>query len=164
MNKEKKKELIVGFLRWCPLTLDFDSLDAHPDILAAVESYIDDLASKKDQDMVRYIEDGYPTEKALEKIRSWEMAEGKIPQRSFHGLMDFVQEIWHWGERQYSQHRIFDSLDREAIEYKFSTGGWSGNEDIVGALQDNQIFWMLCWYSSRVGGHYVFRVRNEEIT
>ena len=41
-----------------------------------------------------------------------------------------------------------------------STGGWSGHEDVISALRDNLMFWMLSWVSSTRGGHYVFETRE----
>ena len=37
------------------------------------------------------------------------------------------------------------------------TGGWSGNEDIIDKLSDT-LFWMICWESTRRGGHYYFEI------
>ena len=100
--------------------------------------------------------DGYPTEATLRKIREWEWKKG------WCNLMTFVQAIWHWGDNQYSTESIKDALDRDVIEYTFHTGGWSGNEWIIGALSENRFFWFMNWYSSKRGGHYKFRVRLDE--
>ena len=99
------------------------------------------------------IEHGYPTDDALELLRTWDWKKG------WTNLMSLVQSIWHWGDNQYSTRTLDDDLGRVEVEYTFHTGGWSGNEDIIDALQSNFMFWMMCWYQSRRGGHYKFRVR-----
>ncbi len=50
--------------------------------------------------------------------------------------------------------------DEDYIRIELSTGGWSGNEDIIGALASNVTFWLMHWYSSQRGGHYVFGQRK----
>lgn len=89
----------------------------------------------------------YPTEEELERIRTW--AAGEITE-----LMVFVGGLWYfkeWGWRQLGK------------IYWLSTGGWSGNEDLIGALQDNQMFWALYWQQSRRGGHYIFAPMTWEV-
>ena len=97
-------------------------------------------------------QDGYPHGTILDKIEAW-------PYTDPHGLMELVQALWHWGENQYEQHTEDDDLDRAQEVYTFHTGGWSGNEQIIQALSNNQMFWLMNWYSSRRGGHFVFKVR-----
>jgi hypothetical protein len=58
------------------------------------------------------------------------------------------QETFGWGQ--------------EGRTYHVSTGGWSGNEEILSAMQDNLIFWMVCWQEHKRGGHYVFELPNPE--
>ena len=84
----------------------------------------------------------YPTEDELQKIRDWPVGDNL-------GLLEFVRSIWwlpEWG---------WDSADGK---YNISTGGWSGNEEIIGAMQANYIFWGTCWRVSRAGGHFEFQV------
>lgn len=89
-------------------------------------------------------DDGYPSDEDLLKIEEW-------PYQDFPGLMKFVKSIWwhpDWG------------WTINGNKYNISTGGWSGNEDIIGALMRNKMFWLLCWVSSRRGGHFEFELRD----
>ena len=98
--------------------------------------------------------DGYPTEEMLEKIEKWDAGEG-----SYNDLMKFIKPHWkysfegYWSENEYED---------DGTEYSISTGGWSGNEDIIHALQSNWMFWSLYWMQSRRGGHYIFKVKDYE--
>ena len=98
--------------------------------------------------------DGYPEEHELKKIREWDY-------RDCSGLMEYVQSLWRWAERQISAVDTQDELSgKPVIRYSISTGGWSGNEDIIGAMFQNRMFWSLCWVQSRRGGHYIFEVKK----
>ena len=88
-------------------------------------------------------EDGYPTEEALEKIENWDC-------KDFDGLINFIKDIWWY---QYG-------WDDDSMIVKMSTGGWSGNEDIIRSMKNNIMWWSLYWFSSKRGGHYVFERRN----
>ena len=92
--------------------------------------------------------DGYPGRTELDRIRNW-------PDDDFAGLMAFAKSIWwmsDWG------------WDEESVEgrtaFNISTGGWSGNEEIIDAMMDNKMFWLFCWEQSRRGGHYIFKVKH----
>lgn len=80
----------------------------------------------------------YPEETELQKIREW-------PYQDFDGLMDYISKLWHWPEY----------IWKEGAEWHLSTGGWSGNEEILDAMIDNTVFWALYWQSTRRGGHVV---------
>ena len=82
----------------------------------------------------------YPSEDDIYKIIEW-------PDNDVMGLIGFIQSIWHWPD--------YAKLDGDKFE--LHTGGWSGNEDIVDALEQT-ILWGLCWESSRRGGHYYFEI------
>lgn len=90
--------------------------------------------------------DEYPTNTNLEYIRNYKF---KNPY-SFKPLINLIQELWHWSD--------FIKWDKYDVE--IHTGGWSGNEDIIEALQGTD-FWLLCWQESRRGGHYKFSLKKE---
>jgi len=89
----------------------------------------------------------YPTEEELEKIRQWDAVKDPM------GLINFIKGLWNYPE-------YFVVKGKRVITLKLSTGGWSGNEDIIEALRRNQMFFLLYWQSSVRGGHYYFRVEK----
>lgn len=90
--------------------------------------------------------DGYPDEAELARVRNWPLTENWRP------LIDFVRARW----------ALTDAPEPEVIDgatfYAFHTGGWSGNEDLIGALHSNPAFWLVCWERSHKGGKHVFRL------
>jgi len=94
-------------------------------------------------------EDGYPTEELLEYIKSYSYTDGWKP------LMDLVYAEWSY---DFPYRAI--TVEEDHFVYELSTGGWSGNESLVDALKENHMFWIINWYSSRRGGHYVFKIRK----
>lgn len=100
-------------------------------------------------------EDGYPTEEFLTSIEIWR-------DRPYTELLDWIKPNWRYSDFGYwTQQAEINQHGRSVTAYRLSTGGWSGNESIIRALQDNHIFWSLCWVSSHRGGHYVFEVRDK---
>jgi hypothetical protein len=91
-------------------------------------------------------EDGYPTDECLDKIKNWDI----IKDRNFLGMMEFIKSVWQYADWGWAE---------KGDKYFISTGGWSGNEDIIYAMKGNHIFWAIHWEQSRVGGHYIFRSR-----
>lgn len=97
--------------------------------------------------------DGYPTEETLHKIRT----NNATPSASPIELMQFVKENW-WAP-DFGWRESIDS-DGTSTSYSLSTGGWSGNEQLISALEQNYAFWYLYWQSSSRGGHFVFTIPN----
>lgn len=91
-------------------------------------------------------EDGYPHDLELKRIREWPWEDG------FRSLMEYVRRRWAYAEHGY--------WTQEGDRFSISTAGWSGNESLVGALEQNNMFQTLCAWSWRRGGHYVYDVRE----
>jgi hypothetical protein len=102
-------------------------------------------------------EDGYPSDAALEIVRIWPF-DGDIRE-----WFDFIKSsIWwasDWGWHQGEQPHDYDA-DKKVYRYSISTGGWSGNESIIRAMESNSMMWHLHWVQSRRGGHYIFELRD----
>ena len=92
--------------------------------------------------------DGYPSRGALTKIRNWKVRD----QASLEAFWAFVRRTWK--PPDYFQ-------EHEPGHWYLSTGGWSGNEDVIRALDRNYVFWSLCWQQSRRGGHYIFHIADR---
>lgn len=89
--------------------------------------------------------DGYPRVEVAEAIKNWEITKFE----DCITLLEYVGDVWKykdWG------------WERDGNEYHISTGGWSGNEELMAALEQNWMFWNMCWVQSRRGGHYIFEV------
>lgn len=87
------------------------------------------------------MEGNYPEEDELDKIKNW-------PYEDFKGLLDYCMSLWTYS----------DYATKRGSNYRFATGGWSGNESIIYALEENKIFWMSCWMLSARGGLYKFKI------
>lgn len=102
--------------------------------------------------------DGYPTEAALAKIREWKIASSQ----DLLALIRFIGELWYhrdgWSDDGVQSAHLFGSTEIRYHQFSVSTLGWSGNESLIEALEQNWIAWHLVWHSSRRGGHYVFQV------
>lgn len=93
---------------------------------------------------------GYPTEEALRAVEDWHHS------KSYSELLDLVAEAWSYPD--FVRRREYETC----IYWRFATGGWSGNESLIYALQKNTLFWLTCWQSSRRGGAHVFCVRRRK--
>jgi hypothetical protein len=94
--------------------------------------------------------DGYPEEHELKKIEQWDY-------HGFQELMEYIEDLWKYPHYWTQTKNSFGHN-----EYHISTGGWSGNEDIITALQGNLMFWAMCWMKSERGGHFVFEIRKNK--
>jgi len=111
---------------------------------------IDELLETKDM----LDEDGYPSDAALEIVRTWHWTDSK-------GWFDFIKTIWWSSDWGWKEGEAIDDVSGEkSYCYYISTGGWSGNESIIREMQKCPMGWHLNWLQSRRGGHYIFQLRE----
>ncbi len=91
--------------------------------------------------------DEYPTEKELQTIREWEC----LKYEDFVALAEYVVNLWHFDDWARLTGKKIKTL-------RLATGGWSGNEDIVAALDKNPMFSMVCWEMSKRGGLHIYKI------
>lgn len=99
-------------------------------------------------------DDGYPTDHALDIIERWHWSDSK-------GWFEFIKSIWwaaDWGWKECDA--IDDVSGKKSYCYYISTGGWSGNESIIRAMEKNWLLWNTQWVQSRRGGHYIFELKE----
>lgn len=94
--------------------------------------------------------EGYPEQKELQKIKDWDVYD-------FINLIDFVRDLWNYNKHikcyWHNKNKTGYTMRLELL-----TCGWSGNESIVDSLLENNVFKML-WYAEwHRGGKYVFEI------
>lgn len=82
--------------------------------------------------------DGYPTEETLLAIEQWN-------HRDPQGWFKFCKD---------SLHPVYSTFSLTPEGLEITTGGWSGNEDVIGAMQKN-ILWTVYWINSHRGGRFL---------
>ncbi|MFH1226799.1 MAG: hypothetical protein V1701_02710 [Planctomycetota bacterium] len=87
----------------------------------------------------------YPDSAELKRIQEWDAINDAL------GLLEFIKPLF----EEYGRIEITGKMVKRV---KMATGGWSGNEEIIGALRRNLMFWPLYWEKSQRGGAYWFRI------
>lgn len=87
----------------------------------------------------------YPSELELKAIEEWDA-------KDLTGLVTFVEDIW-------SDYGWMEVKGKNIKKVTLVTGGWSGNEDIVRALDTNLAF-RLSWEASFRGGKHIYKIQN----
>lgn len=109
---------------------------------------------------------GYPTEDTIEAIEMWGVDDEAVPTPGMlEALMDFVGRAWSYPNYWEKTRDFVDPEypgDRPHVRYVFSTGGWSGNESLVSAMENNLMLAIMGPWSWRRGGHYEYRLPQEE--
>ena len=108
-------------------------------------------------------EDGYPTDAALDAIKLWHFSDSKGWFKFIEGLWWHSSMLWKEDDVPHDLRSFKGYEDKMVHRYWISTGGWSGNESIIRAMQENNhMLWTLTWVQSRRGGHYIFESKEFE--
>jgi len=101
----------------------------------------------------------YPTEEDLSAIEKWD-----FDRKDISGLIEYVEKLWHWSDWGFKKRWGYGRpVRRKVLKLELHTGGWSGNEDVIRALQENFVFWTLYWEKSVRGGHYYFEIPARHV-
>lgn len=91
----------------------------------------------------------YPTRHALRTVRTWTgpmktlVDDVLVPTiQETYGIVDFCTDV---------------SFGSEVVRLSLSTGGWSGCEMVIDALQKTA-YWHISWHLSQRGGRHVLEV------
>lgn len=98
----------------------------------------------------------YCTQKELNKIKNWDC-------KDVDSLIAYLKDVW-----QYSGTAIKETFGKNksgdwVLYLELHTCGWSGNEDIIEALEKNFVFWNMWWAKTERGGHYYFEIDYTQI-
>lgn len=101
-----------------------------------------DLSENEKKNMKRSAMYEYPPQAILDQIATWE----NYSLEGIEELFELIRDWWWmptWG---------FKKID--SGHYELHTGGWSGNEEIIRALEKNEMLWEILLSEYRRGGHY----------
>jgi hypothetical protein len=102
------------------------------------------------QPIMMQIDNPYPTDEALDALASFTGTPGEFLQA--------VHRQWNDGHGRWDEARLSgDRAEQPGTRVVLVTGGWSGNESVIAAVQDT-MFHLMFWYSSTRGGLHEYRV------
>jgi len=95
---------------------------------------------------------GYPTKEYIDYI--WMYTSETM------SIIDFVETILQEGwNTEYGKFKL-SKKNKNIMELELSTGGWSGNEEIINAILGNIYFthYKMTYVQWNIGGHYCFEI------
>ena len=87
----------------------------------------------------------YPTDEQLDIIKNWDVED-------IEGCLRYVGSLWHRNGRWKAGNGFF----------VFATGGWSGNEALLGALEESEIWPIIFWDSLYLPGGLLIVAVSEK--
>lgn len=96
--------------------------------------------------------EGYPTKRALRKIRNWPI--GKP------GFWEFVADCLHPTYSTMEKYPMPYTIKWPSTKIEITTGGWSGSEEVMNEVM-NHVYGRLYWAATFRGGRFDFEVPDE---
>jgi len=94
------------------------------------------------------IDELYPSEETLDQIQNHPLA----TRQDLMELLELIRSEWWMAETG------FNLVGVNVLHLTLITGGWSGNESILQALQQHTLFMPMFWQKSIRGGRHYFRI------
>lgn len=101
----------------------------------------------------KFDEDGYPTPEALKAIEDADVC---------NDALDLLRETWN--TRYGTVSEDLSDGEKEVVyifdgrrHVRFTTGGWSGNEEALAAFRKNWLAYFMTWCLSAAGGLHIFQ-------
>lgn len=91
----------------------------------------------------KFDSNGYPTEQAYLRISCYQGTD-------VNEWLDYCVACWN---------TTYGAVRQHGADVEFATGGWSGNETIAGAMEENFLMRAISWESSHRGGLHIYRKR-----
>lgn len=103
-------------------------------------------------------DEGYPTDETCELVKNY-----SGPVLEFFAELHKAWHLasWGWHEENGFQCGWRRRKENKVRRFHISTAGWSGNESLIDAMQQNYFLWHFSWVQERVGGHYIFEVKPD---
>ena len=105
--------------------------------------------------MIEWDENGYPTEESLQRLREavQQRDPGQALRALYLGLCEHAKHVGHCGLTE------CEVRGEKLRVWEYHTHGWSGNEAIIGCLEQSPYWhWILQRYDA--GGHYYFSLED----
>lgn len=108
--------------------------------------------------------DGYPTKECISFIRRYRWSRKKDVEMTIENveaLLYVIESNCRWPDFSIDYELGLSASENDlVVKFYYSTGGWSGHEELIEELKKTW-FWFFCWEQSRRGGHYIFEINPK---
>jgi hypothetical protein len=96
--------------------------------------------------------DEYPDDEQILAIQKWQPMGQWSGSRPWLPILQLMSDAWN---------HDMGRVKQDGDVWTFCTGGWSGNEEIIGAIHKNFSAHSMLWIASFRGGKFVYGVDDD---